>query len=273
MIWVITRLLAVIIFLSLGASLLAVLDLLHYARFLDKTYIPLLPGISVGCAALVAVLSYMRDKAYQAKESRRKADEIHFKVAKDSFEEIFSLLKDQNNDRIVWIRAARLLLDSTALKEKVKTEDIRVAFDVAEENLRSQLYRALTVHSDEDGSRQPLPPQFFYGIADWKAEESLDNAAKRGGSNIVVGTLTIDRNMREPDAPLLDRKSVVAIFDFLRFPEDYPDRLPGVRIWDEPWENSHGIDQGARRYVAHSRSNIAIDGKLIKVGDKAKVEK
>jgi hypothetical protein len=35
-----------------------------------------------------------------------------------------------------------------------------------------------------------------------------------------------------------------------------------VPIWDTNWDQSHDIDQGARRYVAHTRQKFAVGGKL-----------
>lgn len=251
----------VIIAFSLSLSLLTVSGLGHYIRFVDQ--VTLLPGVSVACAALIAALSYVRDIKHQAAERQRKSDEIYLNIAKDSFSEVVKLLKDLNNDRVIWIRAARLLLNSRDLKTKIKTSDVKDAFEVAEERLRSELYRTLSVVLQPDGEPEPLPPAFFYGIQDRRTETSLDNAAIKGGSQIVVGSLSIHKIFSSPPLKALDPKSVVAIFDFLELPQNFSDPLVNIEVWDEPWEKSHGRDQGARRFVSHNRDHFAIDGKLV----------
>ena len=52
--------------------------------------------------------------------------------------------------------------------------------------------------------------------------------------------------------PLADR-AVVAIFSFVEYPKTY--------AWDTNWDQSHDIDQGARRY-AHNKQKFAVGGKL-----------
>lgn len=213
-------------------------------------------------------MAFNRDKEYQAAESVRKTDEIYLSLARESFQEVVSLLKDRNNARIIWVRAARLLLQTMELKTRIKTEDIIKAFELAEESTRIELSMILTLQPEDGGKREALPPQFYYGIEDWETEESLDEAAKKGGSKTAGGLVTIDKNIPEPSSKLLSKQSVVAIYDFLKFPEDYDDPLSKVSVWTEGWEHSYGIDQGARRYVAHATQNWAIDQNLIKADNK-----
>tara|TARA_R100001377_G_scaffold84244_1_gene67354 strand:- start:13 stop:780 length:768 start_codon:yes stop_codon:yes gene_type:complete len=243
---ILTNILISIIVASLGLSLLSVLGLISSLKFINTNYITLLPGISIACGALIAVMAFNRDKAYQAAESIRKTDEIYLSLARESFQEVVNLLMDRNNDRMIWVRASRLLLQTMDLKTKIKTEDIIKAFELAEESTRIELYIVLTIQPEDGGRREALPPQFYYGIEDWETEESLDEAAKKGGSRSAGGAVTIDRNVPEPSSKLLSKQSVVAIYDFLKFPESYDDPLPKVNVWSEEWEQSHGIDQGAR---------------------------
>lgn len=259
-----TYILISIIAISLGLSLASVLGLISFLPFLDTSYITLLPGISIACGALIAVMAFNRDKEYQAIERIRKTDEIYLSLARESFVEVVNLLKDRNNDRIIWVRAARLLLQTMDLKARIKTEDMIKAFELAEERTRIELFMTLTLQPEASGKREALPPQFYYGIEDWETEESLDEAARKGGSKTAGGLVTIDKNVPEPSSKLLNRQSVVAIYDFLKFPEGYNNLLSKVSVWTEGWEHSYGVDQGARRYVAHSAQNWAIDENLIK---------
>ena len=57
-------------------------------------------------------------------------------------------------------------------------------------------------------------------------------------------------------------QSVMAIFNFVEYPKTYNDPLKLVEEWDDNWSDPHGIDQGARQYVAHTKQKYAIGGKL-----------
>jgi len=223
-----------------------------------------LPAIAISSGVLIASITYLRDKNSQASDRQRKSDEIYLNLAKDSFDEVYDLLKDKNNDRIIWVRAARLLLQTLALKNDIKTPDITKAYLLVEERLRTELYRALSVKAENHSNRQPLPPQFFYGIATWETEESLDEAAKIGSNKVEAHRVVIDKNLPEPELRPLSQKSVIAIYNFLKFPEDYDDPLPNVEDWEDDWQDSNGIEQGAKRFVAHKKNCYVVDGTLHK---------
>jgi len=225
-----------------------------------------LPAIAISSGVLIASITYLRDKSSQAVTHQRKSDELYLNIARESFYEVYGLLNDKNNDRVVWVRASRLLLKTLAIKSKIKTPDIIDVFKLAEERLRNELYRSLSIKSEAYSSRQPLPPQFFYGIADWETETSLDEAAKKSSSKIEAHLVEIDKNLPEPEMAPLSEKTVIAIFDFMEFPNDYDDPLPNVEEWTDNWQDSHGVEQGAKRYIAHKKTHFAVDGKLHKKG-------
>lgn len=258
--------LAIVVLISLTLSFMAVLGWASTFPFVDVNHLTLLPGISIGCGGMIAILAFIRDRHHQSKDRVRKGDEIYLDVARASFDEVIGLLKDKNNDRIVWVRAARLLLHALEFKEKITTPDIIEAFDVSAERLRAELYRTLSIKVEGKNNIQPLPPQFFYGIDDWETEKSLDAAAIKGSSEMVCVSVSIDENIPSPSSGGLAAKSVIAIFDFMEFPKEYNDPLEKVKNWEDYWADSNGMIQGAKRYVAHTKSNIVIGGKIHKKG-------
>lgn len=211
---------------------------------------------------MIAILAFFRDRKNQRSDRVRKSDEIYLSIARQSFDEVFDLLKDRNNNRLIWIRASRLLLYALEIKTKITTPDIIEAFQLAEERLRAELFRTLRYTTEGHKNKQPLPPQFFYGIEDWKTEESLDDAAVKGGSKMIVSSVNIHKNVPEPSSGGLSPRSIIAIYDFLEFPANYNDPLQKVQTWDDNWADSHGISQGAKRYVAHTERHLVINGKL-----------
>lgn len=236
------------------------------AHIIEQSKMIALPAIAISSGVLIASITYLRDKASQTTERQRKSDEIYLKLARDSFDEVFDLLKDKNNDRIIWVRASRLLLQTLALKREIKTPDIVKGFSLAEERLRTELYRVLSVKSSEHSSRQPLPPQFFYGIEDWETESSLDEAARKSRGKIEAHSVVIDKNIPEPELRPLSQKSVIAIYNFLKFPDNYDDPLPDVADWTDNWQDSPAIEQGAKRFVAHNNDHYVVNGTLHKRG-------
>ena len=250
---------------TLGIAICNVLGLIP-EFLIEQSKMTSLPAIAISSGVLIASITYFRDKASQAATHRRKSEELYLNIARESFDEVYGLLSDKNNDRVVWVRASRLLLKTLEIKSKIKTTDIIEAFQLAEEKLRTELYRSLSVKSDVYSSRQPLPPQFFYGINDWETEASLDEAAKKSSSKIEAHNVVIDKNLPEPEIAPLSEKTVIAIFDFMKFPDNYDDPLPNVKEWNDGWEMSFGIEQGAKRYIAHKKDHFVVNGKIHKKG-------
>ena len=165
------------------------------------------------------------------------------------------MLKDQNNDRIIWLRAARELLHSINLSKQISATEFKEAYLLAEEKIRHKLYLALSIYDGETKERRAIPPQFFYGLKDWQVERSLDDAAKLASQKPAAQDVSIDKVLRPPTSLPLAEVSVVAIFDFLEYPKEYKDPLKSCTVWSGDWDFGQniglGIDQGARRFVYH----------------------
>src|SRR5450759_1440344 len=69
-----------------------------------------LSSFIVSSAAFVALLTYLREKERIGKELEERRSRFFLEQASAGLEEVYILLKDQNNDRIIWLRAARELL-------------------------------------------------------------------------------------------------------------------------------------------------------------------
>jgi hypothetical protein len=224
-----------------------------------------LPYFAASVAALIALLTYLREKAKLREELDEKRSKIFLDLAKEGLESVYDMLKDQNNNRITWIRASRDMLHAINLANEIRNSHYLEAYHQFEEKIRHKLYIALTTFNQESGKRKSLPPQFFYGVSNWKEEKPLDEVAKETSDQIIVNSPSIDHNNEEPQPIPLSEKSVVAIFNFLKYPDDYDDPLVKVKIWDENWDFSRGEFQGAARFVSHITSHRAFNGKLYSV--------
>jgi hypothetical protein len=222
----------------------------------------LLSTIAVSSGVLVAILTFSRERRKQEIERQRHMSEVFLARVKDGFNATIDLLSDQNNNRATWVRAARTLLKSVDLKKQIVAEEYKVAYELEEERTRNELYIVLSLVDEKSGERKPLPPAFFYGIEDWRNCNALDDAAIKASSSAVAYSVTIDEVPPQPHLKPLSVKSVIAIFDFIEYPNTYNDPLKLVGDWDDNWADSYGIDQGARRYVAHTKQKVAVGGKL-----------
>ena len=104
--------------------------------------------------------------------------------------------------------------------------------------IRNDLYLALTIGwNPHTGNRKPLPAHFFFGLPDWREdaanEVSLDEVAKKACSAYGREAYTVDINKVPPEPQLypLAEKSVMAIFDYLEYPEDFVETLDDVEDW------------------------------------------
>lgn len=230
--------------------------------FLVSDKLKFLPSFVVSIAVLTALLTYLREKAKLEKENIEKRSKVFLELARDGLEGAYEMLKDQDNNRTTWVRASRDLLHALNLAKEIKTSQYLEAYRLFEEKIRHKLYLALSVLDEKTGERQSLPPQFFYGVTGWKDDKTLDDVAKETSSKVEAGSVSIDYICKEPHSTPLSANSVVAIFDFLEYPTDYDDPLKKVKVWDDGWELSFGVCQGAKRFVSHITTHHAFNGKL-----------
>lgn len=233
-----------------------------YYFLLDHNRLTFIPYFVVSIAVFTALLTYLREKNKLHNEKQANQSKIFLQLAKEGLEGAYDMLKDQNNNRVTWVRAARDILHSLNLAKEIKTSQYVEAYRLFEEKIRHKLYLAITVKDEKTGDRQALPPQFFYGVANWMDEQPLDELAKETSSGFKVGDLSIDHNREVPHLTPLSVKSVVAIFNFMEYPTDYDDPLKKIVLWDNGWADSNGVFQGAIRFVSHYTNHTAFNGKL-----------
>lgn len=221
-----------------------------------------LSTITVSSGVLIAILTFSRERRKIEVEQCRNRSRIFLERASLGFDSAAQLLSTRRNDRIVWIRAARTLLCAIRMRDQIEDPDYRYAYDLEAERTRNGLYDSLTIEDTETGERSPLPPQFFYGIPDWRECKSLDEAAIRASGSVEAYGVSIDEIAPQPTLKPIAVKSVIAIYNFIDYPKDYDDPLQHEDDWNDHWGDSFGVNQGARRYVAHTKSKMAFGGKL-----------
>lgn len=237
--------------------------------FLPNVFVENLTALSamvLSCGVLIASFTYSHNKKSQLSESQRKSDEILYLLAKDGFSEVYSLLEDLNNDNVIWIRAARILCETLELKKSIKHDEYKIGYDIVAEKLRNQLYRLLQIESEnpDQEDRKSLPPQFFYGVKNWRDNNlSLDNAAINSKSPSQAYRSKVDEVLPMPKDSRIESRSVVAIYNFIKSHDDYVDPLSKIKTWGGDGYLAMGIDDGPRKYVGHFKKYYVQGGKLL----------
>ena len=248
--------LTIIVFFSLVASIVLVFTVS------SEEYFKFLPPLVLSAASLIAILAYWREHNKTDLENKRSRSEFFLRRASDGLTAVYDLLKDQNNDRVIWIRAARTLLEARKLSEEIELEEYQRAYHIKEQQVRNDLYLALRVYDSKTDSFQPLPPQFFFGGKNWKTDErSLDELAIEASPPMEAYRASINEVLPEPPLGPLSEESVCAIFDFLEYPEDLKDPLKEVKLWSGDW-HVFGTRVGAARYIYHRRTSYVVGGEL-----------
>lgn len=213
---------------------------------------------------LIAVLAYLRDRGKIERDRADAKSKIMYEQCKQGMADGYEMLKDQNNDRIIWVRAARVLQRATTLAESISSPEYKLAYELARESMRNQLFEALTLRG-EGGGRDPLPPAFFFGHPEWRTtRKTLDAIALDTSAQVRVRA--VYENSTVPDMPTknLSVHSVKVVFSYLEYPEDYKDPLDTVDWTDvSKWSDSSGPQQGARKYLLHKTQKVAIGDKLV----------
>jgi hypothetical protein len=238
----------------------------QFGDFVGGVTSPLLSFLTfVGVLWTISITyeQFNNQKSRQEIDDSDKRSVFFFEQAKSGLEEVYDMLKDQNNDRVTWIRAARDLLRARTIGKSITVKEYQEAYRLTEEKARHKLYLALSTYDPTMHSRKPLPPQFFYGVQNWNVVRPLDEVAKDVSQKTNVYGYSIDRVTPQSSILPLDSRSVTTIYDFLEYPPDYDDPLKTVERWDDDWEDSRGINEGAKRFVYHVTHNMAIGGELL----------
>ena len=232
----------------------------------DKPFLHI-PSLVLSTGSLLALMTFVRERKKMQVDRAWSRSEVVLREAKAGLDEVLGLLRNQNNDRVIWVRAARSLVEAQRLGTRVEPSELREAYQLYAHRIRNELYLALTVEDAASGKRQPLPAQFFYGTDDWRAMKPLDRVAVEVSAPLKAYTVSLDELPPGPTLLRLSRSSVVSVLDFLDYPKEYEDPLKEVELWDDNWGDQTGAKAGAARYLAHRAAKYAIGGQLFDRGD------
>jgi len=162
------------------------------AMIFSSNNLSVLPAISISAGVLIAILTFAREHKKNEEERERNSSKVFLERAIVGFDEVVNLLSDKNNNRIIWIHAARTLLQAIELGRQIKNVEYKKAFQLHVEQTRAKLYQVLSF----EGLGKSLPPNFFYGSPYWEENSlkqiTLDDAAIRASDKMTAYTVSID---------------------------------------------------------------------------------
>lgn len=224
----------------------------------------LIAPLVAATGVLIAVLAYSRDRGKIERDRDEARSRIFLDQAKQSFEQAHELLKGLTQERVKWVRAARLLSEGQKLGQAIPSPDYQRVYALAVEHYRHLFQETLIVSNGAD-ERSALPPAFFYGLADWETSTlKLDQVAGITAPRIRLRVGDGMSPLPKAKGHGIDEQSVIVVYEFLRFPDSYKDPLDEVDsgVWKH-WSKKSGLAQGAYRYLEHRKRYIQIGGGLL----------
>lgn len=153
----------------------------------------------------IAQLDFQRNESeYQEKVSRSL---FNLENATHAYAEAQTLLDDGNNDRVTWIRAARMLKIAKKLADDISIENHKNILEVRQMKIR-QFFRNLLVNKN---------PAFFYGVKNIISLELASWDSVAPGIEDGINWSNGDRRIPET--------AIRAVWEAAQWPKNYSDPL------------------------------------------------
>mgnify|MGYP003626528643 CR=1 FL=1 len=177
-----------------------------------------------------------------------------------------------NNDRVRWIRAARLLVEAQNLAEGpggITSARYLKAYELDKDRWRFKFYQLL---GDADPVYESLRPAFFYGVKKWASDNiDPDEAARLSSSKIEAYSMAAYEPWKKMNSlNSLSPQSIIPIYDFCQYPADYKDPLDLVKSWEiQNIRHETGNLSGPINYLRHQNDHVIFDGMCYRSDDLA----
>ncbi|MEW8686929.1 MAG: hypothetical protein AB2556_14035 [Candidatus Thiodiazotropha sp.] len=238
---------------------------------IDKLQI--LTQLFIGSGVFFAGSAYYNSIKRQRIEDNKHQSKVLLDYASKNFTRVINLLEDKNNDRVTWIRAARILLDTSSLKQKITSPEYIKAYEIEEFVCRGELYKILCIDG-ENGTYDPLPTSFFFGVKNWKSMTIEEAAIEASGNDADNFNVSLSTPVPDPKILELEISSIKAIYDFLDYGKDFKDPLKKADTkWGNNWHHAFGHVQCAKRYAYFKRNYFVKDNKIFDVHSGQEVTK
>jgi len=185
-------------------------------------------------ASIFGIYLHFCNTAYRQSEK-------YLEFSFSQFKDIVKLISD-NNDRIKWITASRILANIEQISLNISIKEHKELFEIQKLKYKT-IIRDLLSDENKHGA-------FFYGSDDW--EEEIDDSANKS-------TLTTKKQNEQGYTGGLNNLAEVSLYklwSFTQFPTKYVDSL-GNEIFTNKQisKNIRGDFPGLFEYLTHKRNN------------------
>ena len=238
-VFIILCLIAIIVFLFISNGIyVAIIE--NEKVLLLKLLVPMGVLISAALASTSVMKSIYSTKIIHEENQQtvKLVNENTLKYTKSEFymdksisglEHVYDLLKDQNNNRVTWIHASRMLIETLEISKGITEDNHKKVYHLKEYEIQYKLYDKFNFEE-----AQGMPIAFFSGMTDWKVftPENYSTAL-----NIISSSSMKNK---------LDPTSIFIIFDFIKFrkTDDPYETMPIPKTQKElnVWLENSGID-------------------------------
>lgn len=193
--------------------------------------------ISAFCILISSLLASSAVMKNSVKDNVEKISNFYLDKSLIELDNIYKLLKNQNNDRVTWILVSRIIILVDELSSKIELEHHKKVFDLQKFQIQHKIRDLLSYEKDEG-----LPVSFFIGLKNWKNIKDSDALSQ-------ISPIFVENQLNE--------KILIKIFDFIKYPDNYDDPLLNIKTPKnieelEKWKNNGGnvgITLGAYMYL------------------------
>ncbi|WP_417327650.1 hypothetical protein [Halarcobacter sp.] len=214
---------------------LSVMQLFGNIKIVNQYNNGLWASLGIILSAFIASASVMKNvaNANRIEKEKSESEESEFFLNKSISElnNVYELLKDKNNDRITWILAARVLNMSLELSKKIKKDSHKEYYHLQEFQLKNKL---LDLFKEEEYSKL----EFYAGV------DNPLNSNKALAIDYISDYLLDSRKIK-----CLDEASLIAIFSFVEFSEDFNDPIDDNKVPNTLEEFNRWIKKGSIRTI------------------------
>jgi hypothetical protein len=198
---------------------------------------------------IMGLVIYRRNSLWRHDDRIKDESKFYLEEATAGYKKACELLSDKNNNREKWIMAARAIGEADKLSMLISYPPHKDALEIRKISFRNELYESLTILDEENNTRVSLPPQFFFGVPNWKDLSTIE-AARLSTSCAVVWHGGIYENAPSQRQLYLSPASIHVVFGFIKFPEKYDDPLDRYRnLKSSNIGDAIGSGEGAMNYL------------------------
>jgi hypothetical protein len=211
-------------------------------------------NVATALALLVATGVFIWQIIYHRKEKAYTNSHFALQSALESYDQAVDVLADENNDRVTWITAARIVERANQISKNITEQVHKDVLEVQLERYRRQMADILGFDNPNKGA------WFFYGIKNFSAD--IDTAAKE--STRPVKTAFGSKGQTR----YISESSLATLYTIAGYPTNYEDPLKKESLVGKVGVEMRASFPGLFEYLTHRSEYKTVNGNLVKRGQR-----